>query len=301
MINKKLILYIFFLCGIANANYTQASADYWDGADYATNSFLQRSNVEKALLEIFAWYKNQGIKPQRILDVGCGTGEHTRTLAKHFPDAEVIGIDKSKSMLTQATQGESLSNLSFIEGDVESMDFSKEPFDLIVSFYTMHWVKNQQEALTSIQQSLATKGRAYIMYAPSKKGLPYDYALHETIETNRWYDRFKDFIDPLYQFSIEDYRKFLADAGLTIIKICYSLDHKTFPTTNALKNWCKQWNQQYKHLGSADGEAFLNDLFEKYFELVPPSKNGKAHWEEYLVTAIAMKRELKPYQNKKHS
>lgn len=294
---KKLVLFTLMFLNMVNiGSHTLASGilahgDYWNGADYADNSFLQRSNVEKALEEIFTWYKSQEIKPKRILDLGCGTGEHTRTLAKNFPDAQVIGLDKSPSMLAQAKQGEALPNLSFIDGDVETMNFSQEPFDLIVSFYTMHWVKNQLEALKRTQQCLAIKGRLYIIYVPSKEGLPYDQVLHETMKSSRWSDRFTGFFDVLYKFDTEQYRKFLIDAGLTIIEIRYQLDHKAFPTSDALKNWCKQWNQQHKHLGSADGEAFLNDLFERYFALIPPSKDGKTHWEEYLVTAIAMKRE----------
>jgi len=41
-------------------------------------------------------------KPTRILEIGCGTGKNLVTLAKHFPNAEVTGLDLSETMLDVA-------------------------------------------------------------------------------------------------------------------------------------------------------------------------------------------------------
>src|SRR5450755_2812754 len=38
----------------------------------------------------------------RILDLGCGTGEITRRLAQHFPQARIVGIDILEGNLTTA-------------------------------------------------------------------------------------------------------------------------------------------------------------------------------------------------------
>ena len=38
-------------------------------------------------------------QPQRILDLGCGTGSSTLILKRTFPQAEVIGLDLSPYML----------------------------------------------------------------------------------------------------------------------------------------------------------------------------------------------------------
>jgi trans-aconitate 2-methyltransferase len=285
---NRVFFYLLIILSVDCPSILSGSSGYWSGRDYAKNSLLQQSNVQKALQEIFAWFKSS--KPKRILDMGCGNGEHTRALAKQFPDAEVIGFDKSPSMLEEAERGEKLPNLSFILGDIAEMDFSKgKSFDLIVSFYTMHWVEKQLDALKRIQRSLADHGKLYILYAPSKKGLPYARALDKTMRSNAWKAKFNDFVDPKYNFDCEQYRQFLVDAGLTVEEIRYTLDHKVFPTSEALKNWCKQWNQQMKHLKSTDQKAFLDDLFEQYFAIVPLDETGRAHWEEYFVTAIAIK------------
>jgi SAM-dependent methyltransferase len=52
----------------------------------------------------------------RVLDLGCGTGEHSRFLAsKGF---EVVGIDASPSMLEKATDAPSPGNVRFLAGDI---------------------------------------------------------------------------------------------------------------------------------------------------------------------------------------
>jgi SAM-dependent methyltransferase len=51
-----------------------------------------------------------------IVDLGCGTGEHSRFLAAQGYD--VIGIDRSPAMLARATETPLPSNLQFIEGDI---------------------------------------------------------------------------------------------------------------------------------------------------------------------------------------
>ena len=52
----------------------------------------------------------------RLLDLGCGTGEHSRFLAdKGF---DVVGIDSSPAMLAKATDQPVPPNLRFVEGDM---------------------------------------------------------------------------------------------------------------------------------------------------------------------------------------
>jgi glycine/sarcosine N-methyltransferase len=55
----------------------------------------------------------------RVLDLGSGTGEHSRFLAsKGF---EVVGIDSSPSMLAKATDSPLPPNLTFVEGDISEV------------------------------------------------------------------------------------------------------------------------------------------------------------------------------------
>ena len=51
-----------------------------------------------------------------VLDLGSGTGEHSRHLAAHGFD--VVGIDGSPSMLAKAAEAPLPPNLRFVAGDI---------------------------------------------------------------------------------------------------------------------------------------------------------------------------------------
>ena len=56
---------------------------------------------------------------RRLLDLGCGTGEHSRFLAaKGF---DVVGIDSSPAMITKARDGGAQTGVRFIEGDIAAL------------------------------------------------------------------------------------------------------------------------------------------------------------------------------------
>ena len=69
--------------------------------------------------------KTLGAGPsRRLLDLGCGTGEHARFLAaKGF---DVTGVDRSESMLTRALDQPLPPNLRFVEADLEMLDGAVE-------------------------------------------------------------------------------------------------------------------------------------------------------------------------------
>jgi len=57
---------------------------------------------------------------KKVLDLGCGTGEHSRALASR--GFEVVGIDRSESMLETAREEETPENLRFIHADLGHLD-----------------------------------------------------------------------------------------------------------------------------------------------------------------------------------
>ena len=57
---------------------------------------------------------------RRVLDLGCGTGEHARFLAeKGF---EVVGVDVSDTMLARAREDDVPKGVTFIQGDLAHVD-----------------------------------------------------------------------------------------------------------------------------------------------------------------------------------
>ena len=98
-------------------------------------------------------------KGERILDLGCGTGDLAFQIAQ--AGAEVIGIDHSKEMLVQAC--EKYPGIEFHQASAEDFHFG-EAFDAVFSNATLHWVKDQEAATRSIYQSLKDGGRLVVEF-----------------------------------------------------------------------------------------------------------------------------------------
>ncbi len=62
---------------------------------------------------------------EKILDLGCGDGALTEQLSELVPDGKVVGIDASAGMIA-AAQSRSKPNLTFVQMDMNDMDFQKE-------------------------------------------------------------------------------------------------------------------------------------------------------------------------------
>lgn len=80
------------------------------------------------------------VQPRRILDLGCGTGTTTRMLKQTFPDAEVIGLDLSPSMLAVAeykAQQAGL-NIEWRHGMAEQTGLPPGSVDLIAIALVFH-------------------------------------------------------------------------------------------------------------------------------------------------------------------
>ncbi len=91
---------------------------------------------------------------ERILDVGCGTGQLTAEVAQF--GAEVVGIDSSPEMIASARAN--FPQVRFEIADVTALAYADE-FDVVVSNATLHWVRDQASAIASITRALKRGGR----------------------------------------------------------------------------------------------------------------------------------------------
>ncbi len=68
-------------------------------------------------------------RDRQVLEIGCGTGRHTRRLASQ--NKSVTALDASEGMLEKARKKVS-GNVVFLHGDILSMEVPGAPFDLAV-------------------------------------------------------------------------------------------------------------------------------------------------------------------------
>lgn len=107
-------------------------------------------------------FKNflSGIKPRRILEVGCSSGHLTKQLAVLFPKSHITGIDVYTQAIKEAQRR--FPNLSFIVADAHKLPFKNNSFDLILCSETIEHVTNPQKMLHEIARVLKKNGVALI-------------------------------------------------------------------------------------------------------------------------------------------
>ncbi len=68
----------------------------------------------------------------RVLEVGCGTGAQTVSLARNSPDARIVAFDRATGSLARAMErvaAAGLSNVEFLHADLYALPFEAESFD----------------------------------------------------------------------------------------------------------------------------------------------------------------------------
>jgi ubiquinone/menaquinone biosynthesis C-methylase UbiE len=111
-----------------------------------------------------------GMRPRRVLDVGCGTARLPRAVADRFPDAAVIGLDPSGPMLSVASEDR---RLGLLRGAAETLPFADDCFDLVVSTAAFrHW-SDPAGAMTEIARVMAPDGLLAMadLFATERGGL----------------------------------------------------------------------------------------------------------------------------------
>lgn len=94
--------------------------------------------------------------PARIIDIGCGTGEHASQLARR--GFEMTGVDADDAMLARAR--ESHPEVRFVAGDAQVLDLG-ETFDGAFSNAALHWMPDQAGALRSIR-AIVREGAPFV-------------------------------------------------------------------------------------------------------------------------------------------
>ncbi|MFC4440148.1 MULTISPECIES: class I SAM-dependent methyltransferase [Natrialbaceae] len=104
-----------------------------------------------------------GDPPQKILDVGCGTGVISLLLAEIGHD--VTGIDMSAEMLEKARRKarQTEYSIEFFTGDAEALDQSDNTYDLVTGRHLIWTLPNPSKAIREWQRIVRPGGRIVLI------------------------------------------------------------------------------------------------------------------------------------------
>jgi trans-aconitate 2-methyltransferase len=121
-------------------------------------------------------------RPRAVVDLGCGPGNLTITLARRWPGARVRGFDSSAEMIEKARTEQY--PIDFFVGDVR--EWTPEPDDdVVVSNAVLQWVPGHDDLLRRWAGALAP-GACLAVQVPGNFAAPSHRALRAVASEARW-------------------------------------------------------------------------------------------------------------------
>jgi len=238
----------------------------WDPNQYA------RFNTERSR-PFFDLVSQIGAEtPVTVVDLGCGSGELTATLADRWPAAQVTGIDSSPEMIAQAGQFTGR-RLSFRLGD--AADFEASGVDVLVSNALLQWVSGHLELLTRWVAQL-NPGGWLAFQVPNNFTAPSHRLMRELAESPAWAGklagvlRHADAVHP-----VQDYLLHLWAAGLRTTGWQTSYLH-LLPGTDPVLEWVRGTGLRpvLAALSEADAADFEREYAQRLRAAYPPTEFG---------------------------
>lgn len=96
-------------------------------------------------------------RPERIVDLGCGTGRFSGGLANGYA-AQVIGVDPSEKMLREARAKDLGADVSFRTGSAEAIPVESGWADLVFMSMVFHHIGDRATAAAECARVLAPGG-----------------------------------------------------------------------------------------------------------------------------------------------
>jgi trans-aconitate 2-methyltransferase len=147
--------------------------------------------------------------PYDVVDLGCGPGQLTASLADRWPTAQIVGLDSSAEMI-EAAQEHARERVRFEVTDLRSWR-PETPVDVIISNATLQWVPGHRDLLPHLVEALKPGGWLAFQ-VPGNFEEPSHRLLHELAADPRFVDATRGLERP----AAEDSATYLADlAGLS--------------------------------------------------------------------------------------
>ena len=129
-------------------------------------------------------------RPRHIVDLGCGTGTVTALLRAHWPEAQIVGVDNSESMLKRARSA--LPDVEWEFADLARWAPATPP-DLLVSNAALHWLDDHETLFPRLLSHLRPDG-VLAVQMPAQHLAPSHQLGYALAESARWRDSLRDLV-----------------------------------------------------------------------------------------------------------
>jgi trans-aconitate methyltransferase len=221
----------------------------WNAAQYdAKHAFVYEK--AKGLVDLLAPKAGE-----RILDLGCGTGVLTAEIASR--GAEILGVDRSEEMISQARK--KFPALRFELLDARELRFNAE-FDAVFSNAVLHWIPEPEQVIAGVARALKLGGR-FVTEFGGKGNIPkLIEGFHRAFSALRM--REPEGMSPWYYPSVAEYAGLLERHGLEVREASL-FDRPTVleDGERGLENWIRMFRQTLiESMGEESGQRWIREV-----------------------------------------
>jgi trans-aconitate 2-methyltransferase len=126
--------------------------------------------------------------PELVYDLGCGPGNSTVLLREAYPQARLVGLDNSKTMLAKARNV--LPQVQFMEGDIATWEGDRNA-DLMFANASFQWVPGHVSVLHRLLKCMKARG-VLALQMPANLDEPSHRLMHEAAEDGPWANALQD-------------------------------------------------------------------------------------------------------------
>lgn len=218
-------------------------------------------------------------KGERILDLGCGTGQLTQKIAER--GADVLGLDSSPEMIGQARQN--FPSLPFVLKDAAGMGFSEE-FDAIFSNAALHWMLDAPAVAEGMSRALWKGGRIVAELGGAGNIRQIEGAIEAVLPRY-----LGDGLPPRRTFfpSIGEYAGILESSGLEV-RSAVLFDRLTpLEGNNGMERWLRQFAFYYfETLSREQSTRAMEEVVEELRPTLFREGRWHADYRRLRITAI---------------
>ena len=209
----------------------------WDPAQYQ----VFREQREAPFVDLLALA--QFHPGQRIIDLGCGTGDLTARLAALVPESRVVGIDSSTTMQQQA-QKLVHPRLQFRLGRIEEFidgtlpDLPTEPADVLFSHAALQWVDDHPALFARLIERLPPSGQLLVQM-PSNSDHVSHRIVREVVASEPFRSALQGYARRSPVLSIADYAELLFRLGIPRPIVIEKVYAHTLADSQAVLQWVR--------------------------------------------------------------
>jgi len=119
-----------------------------------------KDEQDRLFIQLYHYAASQvPIKGANVLEVGSGRGGGASFVARYYKPEKMTGLDYSPSAIELSSDlHKDVNNLSFVQGDAESLPFEDYTFDVVLNVESSHCYGNMDAFVNEVARVLKPQG-----------------------------------------------------------------------------------------------------------------------------------------------